>query len=80
MRQKFYDLKINTNGQKLYDFTDQTLEWIKKNNYTDFSNEVIPELMNKIFTFHNNNIHIDIGTIKKYNLANEICKQKSYSS
>ena len=33
MKQKFYNLKINTNGQKLYDFTDQTLEWIKKNNF-----------------------------------------------
>ena len=38
MIQKFYDLKINTNGQKLYEFTDQTIEWIKKN---DFKNGVI---------------------------------------
>ena len=38
MRQKFYDLKIYTNGQKLYDFTDQTIEWIKKN---DFKNGMI---------------------------------------
>ena len=33
MKQKFYNLKINTNGQKLYDFTDQTIEWIKKNDF-----------------------------------------------
>ena len=33
MKQKFYNLKINTNGQKLYDFTDRTLEWIKKNDF-----------------------------------------------
>ena len=33
MKQKFYNLKINTNGQKLYNFTDQTLEWIKKNDF-----------------------------------------------
>ena len=33
MNQKFYNLKIITNGQKLYDFTDQTLEWIKKNDF-----------------------------------------------
>ena len=38
MRQKFYDLKINTNGQKLYDFTEQTIEWIKKN---DFKNGMV---------------------------------------
>ena len=31
MKQEFYNLKINTNGQRLYEFTDQTLNWIKKN-------------------------------------------------
>ena len=30
MKQKFFDLKINTNGQKLYEFTDQAIKWIKK--------------------------------------------------
>ena len=33
MKQEFFDLKINTNGQKLYDFTDQLIDWIKKNNF-----------------------------------------------
>jgi len=33
MKQEFFDLKINTNGQKLYDFTDQVIDWIKKNNF-----------------------------------------------
>ena len=33
MKQEFYNLKINTNGQRLYEFTDQTLDWIKKNNF-----------------------------------------------
>ena len=33
MKQEFYDLKINTNGQKLYEFTDQVIDWIKKNNF-----------------------------------------------
>ena len=33
MKQEFFDLKINTQGQKLYEFTDQTLNWIKKNNF-----------------------------------------------
>ena len=32
MKQEFYSLKINTNGQKLYEFTDQTLNWINENN------------------------------------------------
>ncbi len=33
MKQKFYNLKIDTNGQRLYEFTDQTLDWIEKNNF-----------------------------------------------
>ena len=33
MKQEFYSLKINTNGQKLYEFTDQTIQWIAKNNF-----------------------------------------------
>ena len=33
MIQKFSNFKINTNGQKLYEFTDQTTEWIKKNEF-----------------------------------------------
>ena len=32
MIQKFYNLKINTNGQKLYEFTNQTCSWISENN------------------------------------------------
>ena len=31
MKQKFYNLQIKTNGQKLYDFTNQTIQWIKQN-------------------------------------------------
>jgi secondary thiamine-phosphate synthase enzyme len=33
MKQEFFNLKINTVGQKLYEFTDQTIQWIKKNNF-----------------------------------------------
>ena len=33
MKQEFYNLKINTDGQQLYEFTDQTLNWIEKNNF-----------------------------------------------
>tara|TARA_B100001175_G_scaffold165764_1_gene140533 strand:+ start:2435 stop:2854 length:420 start_codon:yes stop_codon:yes gene_type:complete len=33
MKQKFYNLQINTNGQKLYDFTNQTIQWIKQNEF-----------------------------------------------
>ena len=33
MIQKFNNFKIATNGQKLYEFTDQTINWIKKNKF-----------------------------------------------
>jgi secondary thiamine-phosphate synthase enzyme len=31
MKQEFYSLQINTNGQKLYEFTDHTIQWINEN-------------------------------------------------
>ena len=33
MKQEFFNLKINTAGQRLYEFTDQTVQWINKNNF-----------------------------------------------
>jgi secondary thiamine-phosphate synthase enzyme len=33
MKQEFYNLQINTSGQKLYEFTNQTIKWINKNNF-----------------------------------------------
>ena len=33
MKQKFYNLQINTTGQRLYEFTDQTIQWINNNNF-----------------------------------------------
>lgn len=35
MKQEFFNLEIKTNGQKLYEFTDQTINWIKKNNFNN---------------------------------------------
>ena len=35
MRQKFFELRLKTNGQKLYNFTDQTLNWINENSFND---------------------------------------------
>ena len=33
MKQEFYNLQINTNGQKLYEFTNDTIHWIGQNNF-----------------------------------------------
>ena len=35
MRQQFFNLVVNTSGQKLYEITDKTIEWIEKNNFTN---------------------------------------------
>ena len=35
MRQKFFNLVVNTSGQRLYEITDQTIEWIYKNKFTN---------------------------------------------
>ena len=33
MKQEFFNLKIITNGQKLYELTDHTVEWIKSKKF-----------------------------------------------
>ena len=33
MKQEFFNLKINTTGQRLYEFTDQTIKWIHNNKF-----------------------------------------------
>ena len=35
MRQEFFNLKIKTKGQKLYEFTNKTQNWIKENNFNN---------------------------------------------
>ena len=32
MKQEFFNFQINTNGQKLYEFTNEAINWVKKNN------------------------------------------------
>ena len=38
MRQEFLNLELNTNGQKLYEFTNQVNKWV---NYNEFNNGII---------------------------------------
>ena len=33
MKQEFYNLQINTSGQKLYEFTNDTIQWISQNKF-----------------------------------------------
>tara|TARA_B100001057_G_scaffold470680_1_gene532228 strand:- start:251 stop:670 length:420 start_codon:yes stop_codon:yes gene_type:complete len=38
VRQEFHNLQINTNGQKLYEFTGHTIKWI---NHKNFKNGIL---------------------------------------
>ena len=33
MKQEFFNFRINTNGNKLYEFTNETINWVKKNKF-----------------------------------------------
>ena len=33
MKQEFFNFQINTNGNKLYEFTNETIDWVKKNKF-----------------------------------------------
>ena len=33
MKQEFFNFQINTNGNKLYEFTNETINWVKKNKF-----------------------------------------------
>ena len=35
MKQEFFNLEISTNGQRLYEFTDQTIEWIQEKKFNN---------------------------------------------
>ena len=35
MKQEFLNYQIDTNGQKLYEFTDELVNWIKKNEFNN---------------------------------------------
>jgi mannose-1-phosphate guanylyltransferase len=46
------------------------LEGLGKN-VIDFSTEVLPRYIGRIFTFHNGEFHMDIGTMESYEIANK---------
>ena len=58
----------------IYIFENDFLDWLKNNHpkASDFSIEVLPFLIGKIFTYHTTMTYIDIGTIKALNEARSI--------
>jgi len=68
MKQEFFDLKINTDGQKLYEFTDQLIDWIKKNNLKNgFLNLSIQHTSASLIVQENADPDVQIDLINYFN-------------
>ena len=73
--ENFHEKKSTDNGNianaAIYCFNDNLINFLisKKKNFFDFSEDVIPECINNIQTFHTNSTFIDIGTIDNLELA-----------
>ena len=48
MKQLFHEIKINTNGQGLYDFTEKTVSWIDKQKIDHVAQMISPIIEDKI--------------------------------
>ena len=64
----------------IYVFDKEFLSWLNKNfeNSNDFSNEIIPALLGKIYTYKTNSLFLDIGTIENLKLAQKLSLQAKY--
>ena len=74
---KFHEKVANPPGNlanaAVYLIEQEVLDFVFNNQeVNDFSNEVIPNFLGRINTWHNKNHHIDIGTPKKLFLAQKI--------
>ena len=68
MKQEFYNLKINTAGQKLYEFTDQTINWINKNNFKNgILNLSIQHTSASLIVQENADPYVQTGLINYFN-------------
>jgi dTDP-glucose pyrophosphorylase len=77
--QSFYEKVKNPPGNiangAVYIIEPQIFDFLSKLNkpYIDFSIDVLPFLLNKIYTYHNNNYHRDIGSLESYLSAQIEC-------
>jgi len=70
----FYEKVPNPPGNRangaVYLLEPEALEWINEHpEAQDFSTQVLPRFLGRIATWHNDQIHIDIGTIESLNEA-----------
>ena len=73
---KIYEKKKKVYGNiangAIYILSKKFLKLIKNKSYRDFSTEVLPKFVGRIFTYHTTQPLIDIGTKKNYKLAKKI--------
>ena len=79
--QKFYEKHANPPSNKanaaVYLFEKDFIEWLISNypKATDFSLDVLPNLLGKIYTFHTKMSYIDIGTKESLDKARKIAEE-----
>tara|TARA_B100000963_G_C22581631_1_gene651113 strand:- start:206 stop:925 length:720 start_codon:yes stop_codon:yes gene_type:complete len=79
--QSFHEKSSESHGNlangAIYVFENNLLTWLLKNypEVKDFSTEVIPKLMGRIYSFKTSQPFIDIGTYKALNTAREIANE-----
>ena len=79
--QKFYEKQANPPSNianaAVYLFEEDFMEWLITNypQATDFSLDVLPNLLGKIYTFHTKMSYIDIGTQESLDKARKIAKE-----
>jgi len=71
---EFFEKKNTQNGNlangAIYIVNKALLNWIETNHISDFILDVIIPFIAKIYIWHNNTYHIDIGTIDNLKIAN----------
>lgn len=84
---EFHEKSIVNNGNcangATYAFDDEFVKFMKKLPYeiSDFSNDVIPLLMGKIYSWHTSELYMDIGnesSLKKANILSKSQKMKYF--
>ena len=81
--QNFHEKAKNPPGNlangAIYAFDNEFLNWMKNfKNVNDFSVQIIPALLGKIFTYKTDSLFIDIGTISNLNLAQKLSLKAKY--
>lgn len=79
----FHEKSVNPPGNRangaVYLLEPEVLDWIGDHpGVSDFSTEVLPQFIGRIFTWHNPGIHRDIGVIQMLQLAQSDPKPPAY--